>query len=252
MRRTWGITGKRTRKFLGKRAEWIYKPSGAAVVLFKEKRKRKHEPLTLVENEPPSNSMYSKNSVFRNRAFLGSKFFLWCLPLSLPIPPAAPRSLCFVMPLFYCRFFLKQNACVLLLPPLAKVPRVPVRLRRVGRGDEATVWPYLPHRWITVSEQFFKGMFGRAYRCSFGQAYRTYRTYQIVGYRLYRVRTEPYRSARWGIEAVPNLTEDSGRVVTDQLCRSPAGAESWWRRVEIALETLGALVPCRRRYGRCS
>ena len=36
----------------------------------------------------------------------------------------------------------------------------------------------------------------------------SYRTYPSVRYR-YRVPTEPYRSVRYGIEAVPNLTEDS-------------------------------------------
>ena len=37
-----------------------------------------------------------------------------------------------------------------------------------------------------------------------------------VGYR-YLVRTEPYRNVRLGIDAVSNLTEDCGRVFTEQI-----------------------------------
>ena len=64
--------------------------------------------------------------------------------------------------------------------------------------------------------QYFKGIFGRVYRYVPGvflvvvpnlpkcraPVLKSQRTYRRASYR-HRVRTEPYRSVRWGLEAVP-------------------------------------------------
>ena len=44
----------------------------------------------------------------------------------------------------------------------------------------------------------------------------SYRTYRSVGYR-YRLRTEPDRSVREGLAAVPNTPVRFGRVFTEQI-----------------------------------
>ena len=40
---------------------------------------------------------------------------------------------------------------------------------------------------------------------------------EVSGIGIYRVRNEPYRNVRYGIEAVPNLPEDFGSAFAEQI-----------------------------------
>ena len=93
------------------------------------------------------------------------------------------------------------------------IPECSVRYRGVtkplGWGSVNTPGMSSRHCWVLQYQVTSVELVPNLPQSDEAPAWRSYRAHQNIGY-WYRVSTEPYRSIRQGIEAVPSLTENLG------------------------------------------